>query len=145
MPDAEIEAVARAIYDAVDTISGDTIATVISMPSHLFETIDDGETEVEAVLRATMSVCRDAARGAAIAALDKARGDGWRTMDDAPTRALLIAGKHIAVKLAEVYRAAGQAPGACQALRDFSAAVQAIESRGPNAPPLPAPPTTEGE
>lgn len=51
---AEIETVAQAIYDAVDTISG--------------------ETEVEAVLRATMSVCRDAAR-AAIAALDKARGD----------------------------------------------------------------------
>lgn len=71
---AEIETVAQAIYDAVDTISGDTIATVVSMSDHLFEIIDDGETEVEAVLRATMSVCRDAAR-AAIAALDKARGD----------------------------------------------------------------------
>lgn len=83
MTDAEVELVAEAIYDAVDTISGDTIATVISMSSHLFETIDDGETEVEAVLRATMSVCRDAAR-AAIAALDKARWGGWRTMDSAP-------------------------------------------------------------
>jgi len=87
----------------------------------------------------------DAAR-AAIAALDKARGDGARVVEkDAPTQALLIAGKHVAVKLAEVYRAVGQAPGACQALRDFNAAVRLIESRGGNASPLPAPPTTEGE
>lgn len=87
---------------------------------------------------------RDAARQMQAQA-ERERDEARVVESDAPTQALLIAGKHVAVKLAEVYRAAGQAPGSCQALRDFSAAVQAIESRGPNAPPLPAPPTTEGE
>lgn len=83
--DAEIEAVAQAIYDADDTQSGDTVGTVIYSSTHLFEVIGGGETERDAMLRATMIVCRDAAR-AAIAALDaiRAQDDGWRTMDSAP-------------------------------------------------------------
>lgn len=37
---------------------------------------------------------------------------------------LTVAGKHLAVKLAEVYRAAGQKPGDCQAIRDWMEAVK---------------------
>lgn len=140
MPEAEI--VAQAIYDAVDTISGDTVATVISMSSHLFETIDDGETEVEAVLRATMSVCRDAAR-AAIAALDNVRGDGWRTMDDAPMDGqAFLAVVHGQVRVV-AYGKTSHVP-----IMGFCLADQGAEEFDLCEPshwrPLPAPPTTEG-
>ena len=43
--------------------------------------------------------------------------------------ALAIAGKHLAVKLAEVYRAAGQKPADCQAIRDWMAALAKAEGR----------------
>lgn len=42
---------------------------------------------------------------------------------------MLQAGKHLAVKLAEVYRAAGQSPGSCQALRDWMDAASRAEGR----------------
>lgn len=37
---------------------------------------------------------------------------------------VINAGKHLAVKLAEVYRAAGQRPSDCQAIRDWIAALK---------------------
>jgi hypothetical protein len=43
--------------------------------------------------------------------------------------ALTSAGKHLAVKLAEVYRAAGRSPAECQAIRDWMAALAAAEAR----------------
>ncbi|UDF29366.1 UNVERIFIED_ORG: hypothetical protein LHK14_17910 [Roseateles sp. XES5] len=42
---------------------------------------------------------------------------------------LLQAGKHLTVKLAEVYWAAGQRAGDCQAIRDWMAAVAKAESK----------------
>lgn len=42
---------------------------------------------------------------------------------------LVAAGKHLAVKLAEVYRAAGQKPANCQAIRDWMAALVKAEGR----------------
>ena len=42
---------------------------------------------------------------------------------------LLSAGKHLFVKLADVYRAAGQNPETCQAIREFMAAVAKVEGR----------------
>lgn len=47
----------------------------------------------------------------------------------AATPDLLQAGKHLAVKLAEVYRAAGQKPGDCQAIREWMAAVAKAEGK----------------
>lgn len=41
--------------------------------------------------------------------------------------ALEQAGKHLAVKLAETYRAAGMNPGECQASRDFFVALDGKE------------------
>lgn len=41
--------------------------------------------------------------------------------------ALEQAGKHLAVKLAETYRAAGVNPGECQAIRDFFVALDGTE------------------
>lgn len=38
--------------------------------------------------------------------------------------ALAQAGKHLAVKLADVYRAAGQNPADCQAIREWMTAIQ---------------------
>jgi hypothetical protein len=40
---------------------------------------------------------------------------------------LIIAGKHLFVKLSEIYRAAGINPKDCQALRDWFAAVNKAE------------------
>lgn len=42
---------------------------------------------------------------------------------------LLIAGKHLAVKLAEAYRAAGANPAGCQAVCDWMAVVSKLEGR----------------
>lgn len=42
--------------------------------------------------------------------------------------ALASAGKHLAVKLAETYRAAGIRPADCQALRDWMAAIAKVRS-----------------
>jgi hypothetical protein len=42
---------------------------------------------------------------------------------------LLLAGKHLAVKLAETYRAAGINPKDCQAIRDWFAAVNKAEGK----------------
>ena len=39
---------------------------------------------------------------------------------------IVTAGKHLAVKLAEVYRAAGQKPADCQAIRDWMTAVSKV-------------------
>lgn len=44
---------------------------------------------------------------------------------------LVTAGKHLAVKLAEVYRAAGRSPAECQAIRDWMAALALSEGRQP--------------
>lgn len=52
---------------------------------------------------------------------------------------LLQAGKHLAIKLAEVYRAAGAAPADCQALRDWMAAVAKAQGRAAIAKSGPAP------
>lgn len=43
--------------------------------------------------------------------------------------ALTSAGKHLAVKLAEVYRAAGRSPAECQAIRDWMSAVATTGTR----------------
>lgn len=40
---------------------------------------------------------------------------------------MLVAGKHLAVKLAEIYRAAGADPGDCQAITQWLAAVHSAE------------------
>ncbi len=42
---------------------------------------------------------------------------------------LLTKGKHLAVKLAEVYRAAGQSPKDCQAIREWMETVAKAEGR----------------
>jgi hypothetical protein len=42
---------------------------------------------------------------------------------------LLLHGKHLAVKLAEVYRASGINPADCQAIRDWMAIVAKIEGK----------------
>jgi hypothetical protein len=42
---------------------------------------------------------------------------------------LIQAGKHLAIKLAEVYRAAGQSPADCQAMRDWMKAIAKAEGR----------------
>ncbi|HEV7258971.1 MAG TPA: hypothetical protein VGN82_14415 [Bosea sp. (in: a-proteobacteria)] len=42
---------------------------------------------------------------------------------------LALAGKHLAVKLAEVYRAAGANPAECQAIRDWVAALAKAEGQ----------------
>jgi hypothetical protein len=63
-----VEAVARAIYDAPDTQSGDTIGTVIWNSDHLFYETQDGEEIVDRAWRVCAPVCRDAAK-AAIAAM----------------------------------------------------------------------------
>ncbi len=47
---------------------------------------------------------------------------------EAERDALVTAGKHLAVKLAEVYRAAGQKPADCQAIRDWMAAIAKAEA-----------------
>lgn len=61
------------------------------------------------------------------------RDDALRMAADARLIAaapdMLQAGKHLAVKLAEVYRAAGQSPGSCQALRDWMDAASRAEGR----------------
>ena len=42
---------------------------------------------------------------------------------------MLAAGKHLAVKLAEVYRDAGQNPAKCQAISDWMAAIAKAEGK----------------
>lgn len=42
---------------------------------------------------------------------------------------LITAGEHLAVKLADVYRAAGQKPADCQAIRDWMTAIAKSEGR----------------
>lgn len=42
---------------------------------------------------------------------------------------LLLAGKHLFVKLAEIYQATGQKMSDCQALRDWLAAIAKAEGR----------------
>lgn len=48
---------------------------------------------------------------------------------EAERDALVTAGKHLAVKLAQVYRAARQQPADCQAIRDWMAALAKAEGR----------------
>jgi hypothetical protein len=69
-----VEVVAKAIYDAPDEQSGDTVGTVIWNSEHLFYETIDGEEIVDKARRASMPVCRSAAR-AAIAALSAPRPD----------------------------------------------------------------------
>jgi hypothetical protein len=73
----KLEAVARAIYDAPDSQSGDYVGTVIFNSEHLFVEVNDGESEVEATKRTAMQVCRDAAR-AALSAIPDERAAGIR-------------------------------------------------------------------
>lgn len=53
-------------------------------------------------------------RGAVIEKLEASQSD------------LIAAGKHLAVKLSQVYRAAGQKPADCQAIRDWLASVSKV-------------------
>jgi hypothetical protein len=62
LEEADIERVAAAIYDAPDSQSGDTIGTVIWNSEHLFYETVEGEEIVDTARRASMPVCRDAAR-----------------------------------------------------------------------------------
>lgn len=57
-----IEKAARALYDAPDSQSGDTIGTVIWNSEHLFYETVEGEEIVDTARRASMPVCRDAVR-----------------------------------------------------------------------------------
>ena len=82
--DELIERVARAIYDAPDTQSGDMVGTVIWNSEHLFPEFKNGETGPDAYRRATMQVCRDAAR-AALAVFNEVYPDLERMkLGDAP-------------------------------------------------------------
>ena len=56
-------------------------------------------------------------RGAVIEKLEASQSD------------LIAAGKHLAVKLSQVYHAAGQKPANCQAIRDWMAALAKAEGR----------------
>ncbi len=71
LDEANVERVAQAIYDAPDSQSGDTVGTVIFNSTHLFCSTD-GEEIMDIARRATMPVCRDAAR-AAITAMREGR------------------------------------------------------------------------
>jgi hypothetical protein len=57
-----VEKAARALYDATDSQSGDTIGTVIWNSEHLFYDTVEGEAIVDKARRACMPVCRDAVR-----------------------------------------------------------------------------------
>jgi len=60
--DTPSDVAAKAIYDAIDPLSGDPIATVIHMSDHLFW--DDrlpGATDIERQLAAVRLICRIAA------------------------------------------------------------------------------------
>lgn len=57
-----IERAARAIYDAEDSQSGDTIGTVIWNSEHLFCDNIEGEEIVDRAWRACRPVCLDAVR-----------------------------------------------------------------------------------
>lgn len=63
--DADVERVSKAIYDAVEPLSGDPIAVVLHNSDHLFW--DDrlpGDTDVERQLAAVRIICDTAARAA---------------------------------------------------------------------------------
>lgn len=68
------ERVARAIYDAPDSQSGDSVGTVIWSSEHLFFDSVGGEEIVDTAWRASMPVCLSAA-DAAIAAVLNAMHD----------------------------------------------------------------------
>lgn len=59
-----IERAAAAIYDAPDSQSGDFVGTVIWNSEHLFYETVEGESIIDRARRASMPVCRDAARAA---------------------------------------------------------------------------------
>jgi hypothetical protein len=62
--DSAEDRAAKAIYDAVEPLSGDHIATVIHMSDHLFWHELPGETDIESQLAAVRLICRVAARAA---------------------------------------------------------------------------------
>jgi hypothetical protein len=72
-----------------------------------------------------------------IASVHASENIGGITVEERDANARLIAaapdmlqkGKHLAVKLAEVYRAAGQSPKDCQAIREWMEAVANAEGR----------------
>ncbi len=69
--EASVEKAAQAIYDAIDPLSGDHIATVIHMSDHLFwDGVGAGSelTDIERQLEAVRIICR----AAAVAALSAA-------------------------------------------------------------------------
>jgi hypothetical protein len=75
--------------------------------------------------------------GVFIEAFAEIRHSGENAREESLANALLVAaapellakGKHLAVKLAEVYRAAGQSPKECQAIREWMEAVMKAEGR----------------
>lgn len=81
-----IEKLARAVYDAEDPLSGDTIATVIHMSDHLFwdDTLS-GESDTDRQLEAVRIICRAAARAVLQALRD-------------PTPEMIEAGEFVAVR-----------------------------------------------
>jgi hypothetical protein len=74
------EMVARAIYDATDKLSGDSIATVIVASDHLFPLKEhqEGNSAAEAYRLAAMEICREAAD----AAISKLRDLGYFRHDE---------------------------------------------------------------
>lgn len=58
----------------------------------------------------------------------QARNGAIRDQERTEISALLVAGKHVAIKLAGTYRAAGIDPHGCQALSEFMRAAKALEA-----------------
>lgn len=85
--DSQVEAAARAIYDAEDKLSGDAIATVIISSDHLFPSREHyhGNPSSKAYQLAAMDVCRTAARAALESALSSSSpvpvGE-WKPIED---------------------------------------------------------------
>lgn len=78
------ERVARAIYDAPDSQSGDVVGTVIWNSEHLFYDSVEGEEIVDTARRASMPVCLSAADAAIAAVLDAMQEPSEAVWDGLP-------------------------------------------------------------
>lgn len=90
-----VERVAKAICDAEDSQSGDHVGTVIYASEHLFYEVAPGETEAEACRRATMGVCRDAARAAITEAISAVEPILHAARCREPSRVIDLAIEHV--------------------------------------------------
>lgn len=84
------EKVARAIYDADDPQSGDTVGVVIWASDHLFFDEVEGESIEETAWRASKPVCEAAADAAIAAVLEAMQEPSPAMLDRFVSRALCV-------------------------------------------------------